>query len=158
VILVFCWFVSGCATGSRSGAGLGSGAEAGPVDQVYLMAMPLALNLDQAPGGDGFQVKVYAVSRNQPKPLPILEGSIEILMYDGVLQGKTESAPLKAWKYSAADLQPHAMKSLVGTGYAFTLKWEDAVPKQRKITVIARYVSSSGTGIASAPSSIAVAD
>src|SRR2546428_126067 len=41
---------------------------AASIDQINLLAVPVALNFDQAPGLDGFVVKIYAGNRSRAKP------------------------------------------------------------------------------------------
>ena len=121
------------------------------------MTVPVALNLDQKPGPDGFSVKVYANDATHPKPVPLKEGRLEILMFDGSFYGKTEvPPPLKTWSYSAEELRAHRFDAGIGTGYEFVMAWGQSVPHQRMITVAARYTSDDQRVVTSRPSSVTV--
>ena len=72
------------------------------VDEINLLAVPVALNLDGIPGIDGFVIKIFASSRKRPKPMPIEKGKIEVAMFDG-MPGRTTDAgnqPLRIWTFS----------------------------------------------------------
>lgn len=127
------------------------------IDQLRLLSVPVALNLDQRPGTDGFCVKVYGVSRSHPKPVPIRNGIVEIMMFDGLLTGSTNAPqPLCTWKYTAEQLPQYELKAAVGTGYQLAPTWGEKRPLQNRITVVARYLSTAGLTLASAPSVISV--
>ena len=128
------------------------------IDQLNLLAIPFAVNFDQAPGPDGFVIKVYAGNGNQPKPIPNLKGTLEILMYDGFLkENNTNSATLRrTWKYSADQLKSVVTKTSIGTAYQLALQWNEAKPVGDKISIAARYTSPEGATIYSAPAVISV--
>lgn len=148
----------GCASGQKKSAGE-SVLQEGPVDELHLLAIPVALNFDQVPGVDGFAVKVYAGSSQVPKSVRITDGRLEILMFDGVLSGTDFAAtpPLRIWTYPAAALKKFEIVTSIGTGYQLTPQWGEARPTRDKITVVARYTSAAGATIYSAPSSISAA-
>ena len=130
---------------------------AASIDQINLLAVPVALNFDQAPGLDGFVVKIYAGNRGRAKPVPILSGSVEVLMYDGVVREYPKTVqPRRTWKYSAEELKSRLTKTSIGTGYQVAPQWGDAKPAGDKISVVARYTPPQGAAIYSAPSVIAV--
>jgi hypothetical protein len=139
--------VSGCASpgGGRSA-----------VDQLHLLTIPLAVNFDNAPGADGFAIKVYASLAGEPKPVAISRGSVEILMYDGVIRTTDlETArPLRTWTFADDTLRDRQYTTSIGVGYQFALPWGDAKPTADRITVLARYRSPDGKVTASLPSSI----
>lgn len=137
----------GCATpgGGRSA-----------VDQLHLLTIPLAINFDNVPGADGFAIKVYASRAGEPKPVAIPRGSVEILMYDGVIRaGDLEKArPLHTWTFAVDALRDRQYRTSIGVGYQFALPWGEAKPTADRITVLARYRSPDGQVITSLPSSI----
>jgi hypothetical protein len=92
------------------------------------------------------------------KGVPITTGRMEILMFDGALQGdeKTNATPRRVWTFSGADLKSHVIQSSLGTGYRFTPRWGDTPPLQSRITIVARYVPPGETTVESAPTTIAV--
>ena len=129
-----------------------------PIDQINLLAVPVALDFDGLPGPDGFVVKVYAGNRTRPKPVPLVNGTLEVLMFDGLLEGRdTKTAePHRRWTYSAEDLKAFAIKSSIGTGYQLAPRWEKAKPTTDKISILAHYTSPEGASVYSAASIIAV--
>jgi len=91
--------IIGCASPKQKTPSPHANSE-GPVDQLNMLAIPVALNFDQRPGPDGFVVKVYAGNRNRPRPVSILSGTLELLMYDGILKspGLNTAKPRRTWK------------------------------------------------------------
>src|SRR6185369_2066764 len=93
LIALFRWVLllgvgSGCVSDHKQGLqprpAVSEGSAQSGIHELNLLAIPVALNFDQKPGPDGFIVKVYAGNRRQPKPLPIENGKLEIIMYDGI--------------------------------------------------------------------------
>ena len=148
---------SGCATDPKKPAGASATARV-PFDQLEMLCAPVALDFDKIPGPDGFSVRIYAMSSRPPKAQPIDRGTLELLMYDGLLKagGAEAQSPLCSWSYTAEELQGYAYKTKIGTSYGLTPVWGDTQPKQNRITVIARYTSPEGLKITSAPSVISV--
>jgi hypothetical protein len=131
----------------------------GGIQEINVLAMPMALNFDAKPGPDGFIIKIYASNPKRPKPLFIEEGKVEIYMFDGV-PGMTADAtgePRRIWAYTAAELIQFEIKSSIGPAYQFALLWGEAKPRGDRITVGVRYTPPSGRSIDSAPSVISVA-
>lgn len=129
------------------------------IDEINLLAVPVALNLDGIPGLDGFVIKIYASNRERPKPVPIEAGSVEVLMYNGI-PGVTENAsqkPQRTWTYKASELKQFEINTSIGTGYQVAPIWGAEKPAGNKISVIVRYIPSQGKTITSAPSIISVA-
>jgi hypothetical protein len=135
--LLPCWL---CLTGCTLVSSSGSTARTS-IEEIHLVTMPLALNLNSVPGADGFAVKIYAVNRKQPKTLAIENGVLEVLMFDGVVQKAATPgvSPLKVWTFTPADLTAVAVSTSIGTAYSFTLLWGDQQPRQDRISVGARY-------------------
>jgi hypothetical protein len=128
------------------------------VKEINLLAIPVALNMDDKPGPDGFVIKLYATSPKRPKPFPIEAGRIEVCMYDGV-PGWTNAAsdtPRRTWVFQPEELRRYQVQTSIGTGYELALLWEDAKPTRDRISVIVRYTPPSGPALLSAPSVIAV--
>jgi len=123
------------------------------------MTAPVGLNLDERPGPDGFSVKVYANAKDNPKPVPIRAGVLEILMFDGSFFGRTNvPPPLKTWSFTAEQLRSCEFTSRIGTGYDLVLSWGLDRPAQHLITVAARYTSPEQEILTSRPSSVTVID
>ena len=131
----------------------------GPVRQLHLWTGPTALNLDQAPGADGFAIRVYASSAKSAATVAIANGTLEILMFDGALKEEPPEGtkPLRVWTYSASELKPYTQRGAVGVLYMLTLPWGDSKPTQERITVMARFHPEKGAPIDSGPSTISVA-
>jgi len=128
------------------------------IGELHLLAVPLAINSDQSPGADGFAVKVYAVDPTRPKTQPIGEGTLEILMFDGLIPGTFPgtNSPRHVWTYPAIQLPRYKHTGIVGDGYEFTPHWTTNQPKADQITVAARYRPLQGPPVLSAPSIITV--
>lgn len=121
------------------------------------MTMPVGLNLDNRPGVDGFTAKVYANDATNPKTIPIREGQLEIIAWDGTLFGRTNLPPaLRIWTFDSADLRRFEFKAGIGTGYEFALRWGTNQPTKNLITVAARYTAPNGRQVASTPASVTV--
>ena len=149
-LLAVMLLAGGCATGPARG---------GKIDSLYVFSVPVALDLDGSPGPDGFGVTLYASKAAGSKGVPITNGKVEVLMFDGAPQEntKTNEAPRRVWTFSSADLKKQMIKTpRLGTGYRFTPRWEDTPPLQSCITIVARYVSPGETTVQSAPTTIAV--
>jgi len=115
--------------------------------------------LDNVPGPDGFSVKVFANDAKHPKSVPIREGQLEILMFNGTFFGRTNlPPPLKVWSFNPGELAGHRFSSSIGAGYEFVLRWEANRPTERLITVGARYTSPNQQILTSLPSSVTVLD
>ena len=142
---------AGCATMTAGGRG-------DAVEEVHLFGLPATLNLDNKPGADGFGVRVFIAKSGSVKGAALQSGSLEILMFDGVL-GAAEAAkqtPQQVWKFTAHELEPYRDQSSLGVGYQLTLRWNEA-PKLQHITAVARYVPPKGAPVYSAPSAISSA-
>jgi hypothetical protein len=141
------------APGSGSGSGRGGG-----IAELVLIAAPVAVDLDGVPGADGFRIRIYASAAGRAKGVPISSGTLEIVMYDGIVSAAAgaTATPLRTWQFTAEDLRGLAATSALGVGYPLALAWQKAVPAGSHISVIARYVPRRGPAIESAPSSIAL--
>jgi hypothetical protein len=128
------------------------------INELNLLAVPVALNFDQIPGPDGFVLKVYAGNRKQPKPIAIVGGSLEVLMFDGILNlsKPVSHQPRRIWTIPAEQLKNYQVTTSIGAGYELSLRWGDVVPVKDRITVTARYTSPAGERVSSAPSIISV--
>ena len=152
------WFVIGALLLLGAGCATGPGSSSG-IDSLHLFSVPVALDLDGAPGPDGFGATIYASAAATAKGVLINAGKIEILMFDGVVaaEANTNAALKRVWSFSSAELSGHLVKTSLGTGYRFLLNWGDTRPLQNRITIQARYQSPRGRPIASSPTTIAVA-
>lgn len=139
-------------------AGCASGGRARSIDSLHVFTVPVALDLDGTPGPDAFGLTLYASAASAARGVPVTTGSIEIQMYDGTMamEGTAGTPPLRVWTFNPADLKKIGVKTSLGTGYRFTLRWNESAPRQGHISVKARYLSSRGTTIQSIPTVIAV--
>ena len=128
------------------------------VDELDLVAMPVAVNLESKLGLNGIQVKIYAGDLRRPKTQPITEGTLEILMFEGLVGDSFDQTNRcrHLWSFPARDLLTSALTTSVGTGYLFPLAWGKDRPRADKITVVARYLPPQGPVIYSAPSYISI--
>lgn len=122
-----------------------------------MLAVPVALNLDPLPGPDSVAIKIYAGNLREAKPVPITSGTLELLMFDGVLRKSTNAPrPLHTWSFTARQLKRYEFKASIGIGYELTASWTTNKPTAAKATLISRYVPESGPPIYSAPSTISL--
>jgi len=122
-----------------------------------MLAVPVALNLDSLPGPDSVAVKIYAGNLRDGKTAPITTGTLELLMFNGVLKKSTNApVPLHTWSYPARQLKHYEFKAAIGIGYEFTASWITNKPTATKVTLVSRYLPDSGPPIYSAPSTISV--
>ena len=162
--VVFCVLAGGgwlgCVSEPKAGrAAAPSISNRGGIQEINLLAIPVALNLDDKPGLDGFVIKIYPGNRSQPKPLLIEEGAIEVFMFDGIPGVTTEasSEPRRVWNYTAQELRQYEIGSSIGPCYQLAPLWGDAKPTGSRISVIARYTAPDGRSVTSAPSIISIA-
>lgn len=148
LMLVF----GGCA--SRDGKG---GADPA-VESLHVLSVPVAVNFDNTPEPDGFAMTLFAKGPKSAKGIPLPAGVLELSMYDGVYSEKTSATvmPLRVWRFKGAELKRHAGRSAVGAGYRFTLRWEEARPTKRQISLVARFLRDGRAPVVSAPSSVAM--
>jgi hypothetical protein len=159
-VLLIGWLLgggAGCSSPPQRGIAEGA-ALSDSIAEIHLLSIPVALNFDQNGAPDGFAVKLFANTQSNPKTVRIASGSVELLMFEGMV-APTEvrlKKPKRIWTYSARQLPSYYFKGSVGVGYQFTPAWEQYQPSGDSITVVARYVDRNGAIIYSAPSIIAV--
>lgn len=141
----------GCVTGA------GSRREA--LAELHLFGLPVALNLDGKPGPDGIGVRIYASAAGLAKGIPITRGTLEVLMFEGVVSdSEMRLKPAHhTWTLPADALQPFVSETSLGTGYQLALKWEQHFPRTPVVTVMARYHSPEGADLRSAANTVSVA-
>jgi hypothetical protein len=150
-LAAFCMIVclaAGCATVGRDSS----------LDALHVFSVPVAVDLDGLPGADGISLTLYASTRDRAKGIPIADGQVEIMMFDGALlpNSLTNAQPLRVWTFPATELKSHLIQSSLGNGYRFTLRWMDTAPSNTRITIVARVVSPRRTSVQSMPTIVAV--
>jgi hypothetical protein len=142
--------LTGCAF--RSPAPRASRSSAPAIDHVHLICRPAAANFDSEPGPDGIGVTLYASSPAEPKTVRIAEGTLQVLLFDGVVADDAISGlePFRVWTFTAEDLQQLRFMGSLGVCYPLSLRWGDAKPAQARMTVIARYTPPFGAVLQSA--------
>lgn len=149
--------LGGCS--SPGGKPLIPAATSGELLELNVLTAPVGLDIDGRPGIDGFSVKVFANNASNPKPVPIRSGTLEILMFDGTLFGRTNLPPaLRTWMFTSEQLRLYEFTARIGTGYEFLLAWGENVPTRRIISVGARYTAPDGHVLTSSLSSVTVID
>jgi hypothetical protein len=133
-------------------------ARSGDIQEINLLSAPMALNFDSLPGPDGVSLRIYVGNAREPKCLSITSGTLEVLLYDGLVSADklATTRPLHLWKYSADELGRLAQRTSVGWSYVLTPLWGADKPTVNRATVVARYVPAQGPGIYSSPVSIFV--
>jgi hypothetical protein len=143
----------GCSSPRKSGVL----APPASIDKLNLLAAPIALNLDGAPGPDTVAVKIYATNARDAKAVPITSGDLDLLAFEGVLTGSTNTPPaFKIWTYSASELRRLQFKASIGVGYQITASFTGLKPKTDKLTILARYRPESTRALYSSPSTISL--
>ncbi len=151
---------SGCGTSRPPAKRAPDNASSRPrVDELNLVTMPVAVNLESKLGINGINVRVYAGDYQRPKTQPIKDGTLEILMFEGLVGDSFDQTNRcrHLWSFPAWELATYAVTTTVGTGYLFPLAWGKDQPRTDKITVVARYQPPQGPMIYSAPSYISIA-
>jgi hypothetical protein len=150
--LLLTLFLTACASPDKK-----SNTSPARITEINMLAVPVALNLDSLPGPDSVAVKIYAGNLREARPIPIVAGTLELLMFDGVLKKSSNApTPLHVWSYPARELKRYEFKASIGIGYEFTASWTTNKPAAAKVTLISRYLSESGSPIYSAPSTISI--
>ena len=146
-LVVAAMFFAGCGTFS---GGRGEG-----VNAVHVFGLPVTINMDTRPGPDGFAVRVFVTKGGGAKGTTINSGSVEVLMFDGVVSIDEISTkqPKQLWKFNPKQLGAMREQTSLGNAYRFTLRWDEP-PKHGHITVLARFVPERGQPVYSSPSSI----
>src|SRR5689334_15232937 len=113
-----------------------SSAKSGELTQLNVLTAPVGLDLDGRPGIDGFSIRVYGNIASNPKPVSITSGTLEILMFDGSVYGRTNlPPPLRVWTFQANQLRNYEFTARIGVGYEFSLPWGANVPTRNLISV-----------------------
>lgn len=149
---------SSISSSSSSSNSSGGSSRAG-ISELHLFGNPVAMNLDGIPGPDGIGIRIFASSSGKAKGVPINQGTLEILMFDGVPNATLTNSlvPSKVWSFNPTDLRAYMADTSLGTGYQFALPWGDQRPKQSRVTVMARLSLPKGQVVSSDSSSISVA-
>jgi hypothetical protein len=145
--------LTGCASsGHRSDAGVEA------IQELNLLAAPVALNFDGVPGPDGISLRLYATAPGQPKSITIRSGTLEVILFDGVVKiSEIQSAkPLHVWSYPADTLVRYGQKTSIGMSYVLTPLWGKDKPARNRATVVARYLSPRGPKFYSGPVTVYV--
>ena len=87
VTAAICLAVIGCSSSSRRSSLFSP--KSGELTELNVLTAPVGLDLDGRPGIDGFSVRVYGNIASNPKPVPIVSGTLEVLMFDGTVYGRT---------------------------------------------------------------------
>jgi hypothetical protein len=146
---------TGCASG-RSAGGASPGGPSGAIQELSLFSAPVAVNFDGLPGPDGLSLRVYAGNAQLPKSLPIKTGTLEVLMFDGLIKAEEAATakPLHVWSYPATDLIGYGQKTSIGMSYVLTPLWGKDKPTKNRVTVLVRYLPPQGITLYSAPTVI----
>lgn len=146
--------LTSCQTGNgRAGAEKFGGSR---IDSLNVLTFPVAVNLDTDPGSDGFAIKLYAGNNRLAKALPINSGSLEVLLFDGMLRS-IEQKPIKTWHFTPDQLKQYQIGTTIGVGYQFALPWNDERPTQSRFSVVTRLVREGEPVIASSSVDIEMA-
>lgn len=145
--------LSGCRSGNVSQTGVSGSTQASKqFSELNLLMVPFGLEVDAKHSKKAVAIQVFAVKPGKAKGSPILQGELEVELFDGFYRpDNSEKLPLiKIWKYSPEELKPLSKESLLGVGYQLLLVWQDEEkPTQNKVTVRVLYHDPNGSTIAS---------
>ena len=116
------------------------------VDEIiFRLTPPTALNWDDLPGPDGFQVQVHFFQVDRPLPVTI-DGALDIALFEGRPSPDqlAEGRPFRTWVFEGDQLRKHLVRSIVGWGYAMRLDWAGNPPKASAVTLLARFRPAKG--------------
>jgi hypothetical protein len=150
--------LAGCKTTDGSKPSKPAPLGASDITELHLLAAASAISLDDQGHVAGFPVRVYASSPASPETVPIVKGTLDILMFDGTVTPATVAAsqPLRAWSFTADQLRARARVTTVGTSYLLTLLWGEQRPTEDRITVVGRYNHPQGVKLYSALATVFV--
>ncbi|HNU98348.1 MAG: hypothetical protein KA191_03415 [Verrucomicrobia bacterium] len=140
----------GCVTNSKTPRAASSSA----IDELNLLGLPVAVNLDRRPGADGVVVKLFATSRSSPRAMPLRSGTLELIAYEGTPSPAALPMPFHRWTFTPAELAHNEFTTVLGTGYRLVLSWMPRSLPSDRVTIIARYHPHKAEPVTSAPSSI----
>lgn len=126
------------------------------IDSLNVLTFPVAVNLDEQPGADGFAIKLYAGNIRQAKTRPIQTGTLEVLLYDGAV-ARPDAKPLKTWTFTANQLLTYRINATIGIGYQLALRWEKDRPTQPRFSVVTRLRRDGKPDVVSTPIDIEMA-
>ena len=149
------WFCSLIAALCLAACATMSGGRGDGVDEVHLFGLPMTFNMDATPGPDGFAVRVFVTKGGGAKGTVINSGTLEVLMFDGVVDADKVAVdqPKQVWRFTPHQLLSLREQTSLGTGYRFALRWQEP-PTRGYITIVARYVPPQGRPVYSSPSAI----
>ncbi len=149
--------IIGCASSSSRSGGPAAGSDAG-IEEVNVLIAPAALNFDGIPGPDGLSLRVYLGNPREAKYLPLPNGTLEVVMFDGILKPAemASSQPLHVWSYPADELRAYGQKTSIGVSYVLTPMWGADRPTHNRVTVLVRCVSPQGKKTYSSPTIVFV--
>lgn len=140
---------SGCASGGLSN----DPVTATEVDAVQLMASPTAINTDDDPRPDSFQVRVQFFRLDKPESVLISGGKVEFAVFEGRQSAAAipRLKPLRTWAYTSDQLAGVRTIVLGGPAYDLMLRFPGGGFPSRIVTMVVAYRSAGGTEVMSAP-------
>ncbi len=151
-LVVLAVLLTGCQSG-RQPARIIGGAD---IDSLNVLTFPVAVNLDEQPGSDGFAIKLYAGNIRHAKTRPIQTGNLDVLLYDGVPLSN-DAQPLKTWTFTADQLGTYQINATIGVGYQLALRWDNERPTQPRFSVVTRLRREGKPDVLSSPIDIEMA-
>ena len=96
----------------------------GDVDDILVLADPVAANWDGQVGSDGLDVGVLLFRHDRKLPVTV-KGTLELRLYEGVVRAEdlSKARPLRTWRFDSAQLRSLLGRTPAGWGYALRLPW-----------------------------------
>jgi len=128
----------------------------GDVDDILVLADPVAANWDGQVGSDGLDVGVLLFRHDRKLPVTV-KGTLELRLYEGVVRAEdlSKARPLRTWRFDSAQLRSLLGRTPAGWGYALRLPWGPNRPATSSVTLTARYIAPSGRTVHAPPVAIA---
>lgn len=139
VLLLAALLPTGCHTNESRPPNAVITAQSAPVDQLHLISLPVGVDLDGKPGADGFAIKIFASRKGSDRPVAIKSGTLDVLLFDGILDNLENSKAIREWHFTASDLKNAQVPSSIGPAYQVSLAWDHSAPVKPQFTVLVRW-------------------
>lgn len=133
---------------------------AGVDHMIVEITPPMPINMDDVPGPDGLQARVYFFQNGRNLPVTV-SGNLEMSLYEEVAAASNSSQltarePMRTWTFNASELNQRLIRTIIGYGYMVRLNWGSQPPIASKITLVGRYRLPNGQYLLSDPVTIPV--
>jgi len=122
-----------------------------------LWAAPLADDVDGKPGVDGVSLRLMLQDAAYRAPaIAADDDHIDLLLFEGQPRRLDEASAFHVWRLTGEAMQEAAGRYYGLWCYKLTLYWPGRIPATSTVTVLAKYRSSKGRAVRSAPATIKI--